>query len=193
MTRIIKLLLAVALSVSVANGATLEKVFGLKDQDFAEVTVNKLNKYKISDNLIFGMQMSKVDKFDGYQGKYWNTTFKKPYLKNWVFIEKAWFFANKNQMTFTDENGLELTIRIKKYNVSAGDRITNKDTAYQKQVMIKVLFVNNTYTVYVNDDKLYSSKKRFSKLKSINQKMRYDGIGRNTTDTLIDITLSEIK
>jgi len=193
MRNLVKLLLLVALSVSVVSGSELEKVFGLKDQEFAEVTVNKLNKYKMSDNLIFGMQMSKIDSYDGYGGKYWNMIFKKPSFTDWAFIEKIWLYGDMNQLTFTDENGLELIITVKSDDIAAGDRITNSSVADRKQVLLKVLFINHRYTVYVNGDKLYSSKKRFSKLKSINQKTRYKGLDSSYADKLINITLNKIQ
>lgn len=182
-----RLLLLAVLSVSALNGATINKVFGLKDKSYAEVTSKKLNKYKISDNFIFGMTMSKVDKYDGYKGTLINGMFKNHKLKNWVFVEKAFMKGSNQQLTFTDENGLNLTIDVvySHDGICAGDQCF-KGIAKRKLVEMKVLFTNNTYKVYVNDKKLYSSKKRFGTLKSFSQTFHKE-------DVLIDISLSEIK
>lgn len=175
------------LSIGIAsNASTLEKAFGLQDKAYADVTKDKLNRYKINDNLLLSLQVSKVDKYDGYQGKYLKAQFKKPSLTNWTFIETIWIYSYSNNLIFTDINGLTLTIRTKSSNIYTEDKHTTDNEANGKLVELKVVYVKGVYSVYVNSQKLYKGKKRFGALKSITQHLF-------KADIVIDINLMEIK
>ena len=206
-----RLFLLITLSVGVLNASEISKVFSLQDQEFADVTSNKLQKYKINENLILSMKMSKVDYLDGYQGlskpsKYNSSNFLKavfinPYLKNWVYNEAitlnmgdSYFYREKNpsSLKFYDENGMVLSLNFKAGKICAGDKCLSSGFKGYRAFNIKIVNVNGTITFSVNDKKIYSSKKRFSKLKSIEHTFfayTSDGI----SDTLADFTLSEIK
>ena len=201
MGRLGKLLLAVFLSVGVANGASLTKVFGLKDQEFAEVAYNKLNRYKVNDNILVSLRLSKTDWLDGYRtfegtSGLFALTFKKPYLKNWVYIEDAFYFQRYESFTryikFIDENGLELkvTINSRDGDICAGDKCM-PHASKDRRAQIKVIFANGHVTYYINDKKLYSSAKRFSKLKKITHDIACYNNGN--VDNLVDVSLLEIK
>ena len=203
MKSLIKLLLLVVLSVSAVSGSELVKVFGLKDQEFAEVTVKKLNRYKINDNLMITIRLSKTDFLDGYKfspnygGKnagYLAGKFKKAYLENWVYLVDADFFTSPyygkdrdSYITFTDENGLKMRIHMPINQV----RIADKSININRRTSIKVVYTNKKLTVYVDERKLYSSSKRFGKLKLFEE--NFFDKGDNKYDVLVDTTLLEVK
>ena len=99
---------------------------------------------------------------------------------------------NKDGRKFYDENGMVLSLNFKAGKICAGDKCLSSGFKGYRAFNIKIVNVNGTITFSVNDKKIYSSKKRFSKLKSIEHTFfayTSDGI----SDTLADFTLSEIK
>jgi len=190
-----KLLLATALSVGVVQGSELKNIFALKNQSFAELSLEKLNKYKMDNNFLFGLRATKVDRLDGYEIVHMNGMFKKPVLTNWVFTERAWLSEKDKKLIFTDDAGLDLVIEMR----DSGDAICTsgqciKDVLKQ-QLRLKVVFINKILTVYVNEQKLYKSKRRFGKLKNFAQEFYYTSQDyfRDTRDILIDCKLMEVK
>lgn len=212
MKKLGKLLLLVVLSISALNAVEFEKVFGLKDQEFAEVSDKKLNKYKVNDNLIVSLQLSKIEELDGYRHYsknggnnkgYINGEFITPKLKNWTFIEDidlAMGYGGRDTilLKFIDESGFDLTSTIKLRNgtvytgnICSGDKCLE---IRRGRYTIRVTFINNKFTFKINDTLLYSSKKRFGKLKKFEQILYSDGdLSDEPFDNLIDITLSEVK
>ena len=188
-----KLLLATALSVGVVQGSNLTNVFALKNQDFAELSSKKLNRYKMNDNFLFALKAAKVDRLDGYEVLHMNGMFKKAMLKNWVFTERAWLYDTNKKLIFTDDAGLDLVIETQ----DSGDAICTGgqciNNVLKQQVRLKVVFVNKTLTVSVNDQKLYTSKKRFGKLKNLTQEFYQGSAGNSLNDILIDCKLMEVK
>lgn len=193
MSRLVKLLLIVILSVGVANASEVVKVFGLKDKFYAEVTNKKINRYKINDNLILSIKALKVDRYDGYDGGksgdgcFVEGRFKKPNLKNWVYETKLYVSSVSSfKIIFTDEMGLTLEINRKGKQVSVENKKRGSREGHGL-INIKAIYTNGTLSVYVDGVKFYSSKKRFGLLKSFYQPIHY------YDTTLIDINLSGIK
>lgn len=204
MKRLGKLLLLAILSVSMLNASEVSKVFSLKDNNYGDVTSTKTNKYQINKNLILSLKLDKTDELDGYMYRYNSKSgynggllelniFNKK-IKNWVFTENI--FLNRDDsdakrfLTFVDNTGIELPIYFTYKITKVSDKSLNTNSS-DDNIKLKVLYVNNTLSVYYNDNKIYSNKKRFSNLKYIRQNFYYEGSGDK--DILIDLTLSEIK
>jgi len=175
---VLKLLFLGFLSISVLNASSVVSVFGLKDQDFAELEAGTLNRYKINDNLMISTNLGKTDKMDGYFfnsyriAGFFEGKFKKPVLDNWAYTVDL-FFDQSNvplqKITFMDENGLTFDLKYRPFDPFI---IKNKKFSRATQrTKIKIVFINGTVTYYVNDKKLNSVSQRFGKLKSFRQEL----------------------
>lgn len=193
----------VILSVGALNASSMVKVFALQDYEYANVTTKKIQKYNIDNNLILSMKVFKVETLDGYEGYTEKDTFIKgvfikPTLKNWVLTMdiNANLYAYRDWpriLKITDENGLALSMNINHGKLCAGDMCTEADSdAKNVRITVKVIYANNKVTFYVGNNKLYSSKKRFSKLKSFEYDFHHNN-NNTKIDTLVDIVISEIK
>ncbi len=200
MKRLGKLLLLAVLSVIVLNGSTVEKVFGLKDQEFTEVSKDKLNRYKVNDNLIVSMQLVN-NNGNGYYysgnkpaGGLFQIKLLKHGLKNWIINENMTFSCTSktdSYLRFIDNNGLSIDIKFKNYNILIDGKKINDNGSNNKKTILKVLFVNNKLSIYENDKKIYTESKRFSNLIRIEQ--IFNEHGQDYRDILYDFILSEIK
>ena len=199
-----KLFLVGLLSLSSLYGSELHKVFSLQDQEFADVTSKKLQKYKVNSNMIVSMQLDKIDFLDGYasltqkQIGFLKLTMIDANIKNWVLTEDLNLYSQYNRNTPTylkliDENGLELKLTLNNDGkICAGDRCTQRVGDWLRSTL-KIVYVNNKVTFYINNKKLYSSSKRFSKLKYITQSFFTPNYSGTEYDTLVNMTLSEVK
>lgn len=188
-------------NVSMLNASEMINIFGLKNQDFAEVSSKKLNRYKINDNLMINIKLDKTDEQDGYMSKKSIGTiegvFKAPILDNWVYTSELFLASNyKGFITLKDETGSEIlfsygTGENRYYDIRfyAGQdkRIEGK---VNNNFKFKVLYINGKVTCHLDNKKIYTSPKRFGKLKSFTQQVRSNG---EKKDILLDLNLQEIK
>ena len=115
MKRLRTLFLLMILIVSTIDASTMVNIFGLKNQDFEDLTTKKINRYKINDNLMVSLKLLKSTQVDGYypeggRGSI-SLKFKRPAIKNWVYTTSIYAGdGNKySTMTFVDETGIEFS------------------------------------------------------------------------------------
>lgn len=192
--------------VIIFSGASAElvKVFGLKDQEFAELSDKKLNKYKLNENVIVSLQLLKTDAFDGYRHfeknggsdkGYIGIEFITPTMTNWVLtedIDLRRFYGKNTVIKFMDENGLALILEIKDGGGKSAKICTLEKCSerIEGRTQLRVTRVNNTTTYKINEKALATDNATFGKLKRFEQ-----GIYavQGTNDVLTDLIFSEIK
>lgn len=199
--KIIVVFLILLIVKSFLNAESLNKIFALKDQEFAEINCKKLYRFKMNKNVIFSAKLSKVDNLDGYQyfsdaasstNGFYEINFLKPKLDKWLFIEDIYIDKEEDirYLKFIDKNGFEISLKYGNNHIF----IEDKKIEISGRTQIKVQFLNGRVVYYLNNKKIISIKKRFSKLKSINQNFyNYASMENVYTDILVDLHLSEIE
>lgn len=209
MKKSLKTLLAIGILFSITNiHAELVKVFGLKDQNFAEVTSTKVNKYQISENLIATIKLNKDEKNEAY--KYINKsdsneglfelTWFDDYPSQWIFNEDVILAGDDKAdrvLKFVDINGLAVSMKIdnKDYRldrvvISIDNDVKYKQKGDNHRLSFEVMGKPNTLHIKIGESAFTIHKKGFSKLKYIQQGFFDYNNNEYGQDVLVDMTVT---
>lgn len=189
MKKLLSVFLLAVLSMSAQAETQVVKVFDLLEYEYGSLSTQKQYKYEFKDGLVVSL-LGKTSEKNGFYNPKATTFvelafFGKKYT-NWVLFEDFHInFRAIGSLVFIDENGVELSIifddndiRIKEARMSMLKHMSNK---------FKIIAMNNTLSVYLNDKRVHQEKSRFGKLKYI----RHKSSGENSR--IDNLQFSELK